>query len=1132
MGQTLSDKIATVTLNPMVINATTVNEYDDPALLDITELSVAQNVIFDKKMIQKVPGTLKYNSDSGAQAVLALHRAYGRDGTKKFIRLANGILRSDGSAFGTTSLLSALTTTKLTPFIDINNRAYGVNQTDGVIRYDPVKDQAIKTAITGPLLRKKIAFFESDETWTKISPSGLVTQDTDHFQSDEFSGKSCTSLKLTDLYNNVWASRTFNLDLSVFDNGKPSSEDDLICFSTLVKTRPVFLAIIFYIGAGYSTSFAISLYITDFSNTEYEWKHWKLKKSAFIRNNNPNWNNVTGMVFGYTDGTFTNPIYIDKMFLQNKPIKAVEMRRQIASCNSGDGFTGTGVSIANDKWFEDNSSLKFSPNANETLTATANPLGAQVDLSTWPNGVASPTSDEIVFQIYVTDDADAKISATDPLILRLGQSSTVYWTYTWVTKTTLGIAGRKGQWIEVRVKKSSFSAIGGIADWTGIDYCVIIFDFQAATTAWIDDIHMDPYSAIRQIATFEASDGTWTITGQGSNNASDKEGQDGAGSTQCLKLMGVKSGQTLPKENQTSYAVRDWTGSGGMDLSTFDGSVASNTDDLITFWLYVYGPTKIKELSIYFDSTNPIAASFANAYKYTLVPSDIKTDFKWGKYINIAKGDFETIGTPAGWQYIGACKFELNSGGNDNKGSLVAAGMVLIDNLQLKRKQGNTGRYYYKYDFRVKDVKSACSEISEKVDVRGSFVSISNLSTSQDSRVTARDIFRLGGNYPSTWMLVKSIEDNTTTEVMDDVDDADLIYPMGDDVPQGNINIVPCANINYDPQTDRAIYWGDPSHKNRIYCSRPGYYHVVDENGYREMSDDVMFVQPWYGQNIVFFSHTKKKIVGDVANGDIVDIPSTLGACSYYAVKKVSQTLLGCAGWDNVYIFDGYKDIPIGDKVKNYFIGRETYLQYMVMGWHKDTIYIACRDDTGAPDYNSTVLRYFIPTKSWSILPNWRVNVWSNWDKQNDQNEFYYGDSIYRNIYKMNHTIYNFDGVNIISTFSTGWINNPESELSLHHIELKARGTTASYISVRGYKDYSAQYISNGSIVFPATRQWRTYTLGPKNIWNLLRGDAIKIEFVHSTAASDFDMKDIVLYFEKIPKRVTMNEIAVDHIIV
>jgi len=54
----------------------------------------------------------------------------------------------------------------------------------------------------------------------------------------------------------------------------------------------------------------------------------------------------------------------------------------------------------------------------------------------------------------------------------------------------------------------------------------------------------------------------------------------------------------------------------------------------------------------------------------------------------------------------------------------------------------------------------------------------------------------------------------------------------------------------------------------------------------------------------------------------------------------------------------------------------------------------------------------------------------------------------------------------------------PDSEIAVHMIELKAKGTATSTIGFLGYKNMSATECCSGVITL--TDDWKTYTLGPR----------------------------------------------------
>lgn len=1130
MGQTLSDKVQAVTLEQIVFNPKTVNNYKDNTILSPNELAQGDNIIFDDGVIEKVLGTTIGNSDSpGNNPVYGLHRAYAKDGTRVALRLSNGTLKSGPAAFATT-VLSSLATAKRTPFINVNGKAYGINETDGIIRYDPKKATGILTGVVGPYLRKKISFFEADETWTT---AGGASASVSTYRVDEFSGNSMQSLKIPVAASSSASSyRTVSLNLNVFDNSKVSDGNDLICLRSLHDIRNYVDKIVIQFSTGdatFTNYYQTELKQADFEEGDFEWSDWEVKKSAFTNGGTPTgWDNVNAIGITATAnanvpvGQYLN-IYCDYMFLKAGKPEAKELKRKIANCDSTEswaivppGATGA-VTIVSNPYYEGYSSLRLGTGATD-----ANGVIPSVDLSVWPDGTASQTSDEIVFRIQTS--AKVLITNTDPLVLELGTSNGIYWEKTWATLAALGVTG-DGAWYEVRVRKSAFSAVGGIAAWTGIDHIGFRTSALGAGYMYIDDVHMEQLAETVMIADME-SDETWVFSTDGGGNALGKQITDTIRTglvegSQCLKIWGQTVVGTSYPQSSAWYTF-------GADkkLTEWADASGSSTDDYISFYLFHGAYNLIEWVEIWFDNNS--TTTFADAYYYRVPKEDFEQgDKAWdknykGKEIKIQKKNFsEKVTTPGagGWDQIRSIKFIVSC--------KTTAGYVTIDNVVLKRKVGVEGRYYYKYAFVMAngggEIQSALSEQSEHVDVKGSFVSLTNVSTSQDSRVTARKIYRLGGSYANTWMLVKTIADNTTTTVVDDKFDEDLKLSLGEDVPVGNINSVLGNNLAYDPESDRILYWGDPTYRNRVYYSHPTYYNIVDEAGYREFEDEVMGVVPWYGQNVIFFKNRIKKVMGDLPTGDLSDIPSNVGSCTYWAFAKWKQAI-PFVGWDNVYLFDGYKAEPIGDDIKGYFKGREAYLTDVSVTVHKDCLYVTCMDKTGTPTYNTIVLRCYLPTKSWTVHPNWNVKTWSLWDQGADSNEIYYGDSITGNIYSLNSSTFRFNATAITSTILTGWFSFPDAEIALHHIELKAKGTAASSLTINGYKNFGSSSCS-GTITL--TTNWVTYTIGPKNIWNLLRGDHIKIQFAHATDNAYFKMKDVVFYFEKLSKRIAYSEVTI-----
>lgn len=1112
------DKTRSTVLQPIIINPKTVDTYQDAALLPVESLSQADNIILDDGMIEKVPGTVKVSAGNlTSAAVMGLHRTYSPAGTKRALKMYNGTLYStstNDAPNGTTSkfaisVLTNLATNKITPWVDVRGKAYGVNETDGIIRYDASTGVGVKTSIVGPFQRKKIAFFEDDETWTTTNGGSQVTTVS---RPEEWTGKARQSLRLYCSAGSSTASASCNipLNLSVFSDGKSVSDNDLISFHTFHGTRNNLSCVkIDFSTRGTNFSHFYRAYIDEekFTDGDHEWTKFNIRRGAFTKvSGSPDWSKVSAVRITAKSNTIgATTVHFDYMYLKSTPITANGTRKDLFNCeNSNATWTGTYQSYSTKKQHEGLRSIRLARSGGFVSAACA--LSTPVDLSKWADGVSTDTSDELVFHMYFDDIT--KIADTDPLIVRVGSSPSDYYTRTFTKLSAAGIDGSK-QWIEVRIPKARLSAATNSPDWSAIDY--LYFQTSSLTSGYniyLDDCYFEQKIAVKEILGFE--DEVITFTGNG-EIAVDKVGKGKVTEgTKCLALWSPK-GSGLGE----SYGIWD-TSSSPIDLTEWDDGGNSTTDDEICFSLYHTNAKHIEYVEIYLDNNS--LATFANCYKYRVTRdmfAHAGAKNKVGKEIRIKKADFDKVGNSGSWSTIGAVKFLSYS-----KGDKSTSG-VYIDNLVLRRRTGVTGRYYYRCVFKIADIYSACSEDSDYIDSTGSKVVLTNVPTSQDSRVTSREIYRMGGSYPNDWGLVKIIEDNTTTVVTDDMDDEEITYFMGDEVPQGWINSVLCNNLTYDPYSDRMYYWGDPTYKNRVWYSHVGFYHVVDEWGYRDFPDDVQFVQPWFGQNIIFYRHSIQKIVdGDLTEGQLINIPANMGACSYWAVGKPWRGMIPYVGYDNVYLFDGLRSQPICDENKGYFKGRESYLSTVNVGLCKDTLYIACKDKTGTPTYNDTVLRCYLPDKSWTILPDWNVNVWCNFDKQDDNNDLYYGSSASGHVYSINSTGWQFGTSNIASSVGTGWLSFPDSDIAIHTIEFKAKGTASSTLTFKGYTNLDATAKTQGTITL--TTNWQVYRLGPKGIMDLLRGNNIKLAFTQSGQNAWFKIKDIVVYAEKLSERVSI----------
>jgi hypothetical protein len=161
-------------------------------------------------------------------------------------------------------------------------------------------------------LRKKIAFFETDETWTGT----YVSADTTNYKTDEYSGPSSQSLKLshTDIGSLTGTRTGLTLNLAKFDNGMASTTDDYISFwiRHTVRLNVVSMYLQFYTDTtNYFTLFlAASSYLNLGDNI---WTKIKVNKSSFTSVLSPDWSNITSVkvivvILGATTINFDNLI--------------------------------------------------------------------------------------------------------------------------------------------------------------------------------------------------------------------------------------------------------------------------------------------------------------------------------------------------------------------------------------------------------------------------------------------------------------------------------------------------------------------------------------------------------------------------------------------------------------------------------------------------------------------------------------------------------------------------------------------------------------------------------------------------------------------------------------------------------
>src|SRR4030042_505320 len=414
MGKLINDKIAAETLETIVLNPTTINNYKENTILEKQELEVATSVIFDNGIIEKIPGTTLANTETPTNAVMGLHRAYGKGTEKVCLRLTDGDLKSGPAAFATT-VLTGLSSSKRTPFVNVKGKTWGINETNGIIRYDPKTVTGQLTNIISPHLMKKIAFMESDETWVGEQASNGV------YRPEEFSGNAVTSRHLSAAASGTGQSYSnLTLDLSQFANTKASDDNDTISFLAFhdIWNNITSLSIEFSTGdTTYAVKFMATIYQSSFEQLDFEWTPFDVKKGAFVATGAADWATVKSVRLTATaNANGALNMYVDFMHLKVAKPEAIPLNKSIITCESNTGETWTGdatlQSVAVKEGFR-SMRVKGEGGA-QTATCT---LGTAINLALWVDSSTSPVTDDLVFDIYT--NAVAQITDASCLTLNI-----------------------------------------------------------------------------------------------------------------------------------------------------------------------------------------------------------------------------------------------------------------------------------------------------------------------------------------------------------------------------------------------------------------------------------------------------------------------------------------------------------------------------------------------------------------------------------------------------------------------------------------------------------------------------------------------------------------------------------------
>ena len=280
----------------------------------------------------------------------------------------------------------------------------------------------MKTGIVA-FARKKIAFFEDDETWTTTNGCSTTTALACELRPEEWTGKSITSLRLncSAASTRASASCTIPLDLSTFSDGKAVTDNDFISFYTYHTNRTNLSAVRVHFstkGVDFSNSYTVYVDQELFSDGDFERTKFNLRRGSFESVGTPDWSKVSAVrIVAESNTAGPTVVHVDYMYLKPTPIVPKEQRRTLFNCESSTNETWTG-SYQSFDYKQQHEGVRSVKMARAGGAAGASlSLATPVNLDTWADGVSISTSDELVFHVRANDIS--KITNTNPLLLKV-----------------------------------------------------------------------------------------------------------------------------------------------------------------------------------------------------------------------------------------------------------------------------------------------------------------------------------------------------------------------------------------------------------------------------------------------------------------------------------------------------------------------------------------------------------------------------------------------------------------------------------------------------------------------------------------------------------------------------------------
>lgn len=1046
------------------------NAKDDPSEIGDTELQVAEATIFDDKVAEKAPGTTKINPtnqlESGAK-LDGVWRSYSKDGTPRLIAVCKGKVFS--SSDWTTALYEDLTAGKRCTFKDYGGKTIITNGYDDPIVYNPKTDLVEGAiAIQGPRQIKKVAYFETDETWT----GGAA--DKEAHVLDEYSGDSLQGRKLTSTGNWVVASREGAWDFTKFDDNENIGTWDFMDVSIFHRIRNDVeaIAIRFETSSGNYYNYQFTKDELDpEEQRDYQWTHLHIRKNAFTKTNSPNWATITAIRV-YLDGAAgkTTEITFDNIRFRRTPPIAGEFKKYIATFEEGDETWTGGAVDTNPKHVKEGA---MGRRLDDILTSAY--CDKSLDLTRWISGQDQSDSDEI--QIWAHVNNSSKVTS---VTLKLGDADLSDYFYYVFETFEKGL----NHWNKLTVKKSDFSETES-PDWAAIERIQV-----EAVIAVDGDVTFDQWVVVEK-------SGETSITEVEKGTAN--ETWNGGTWSRRFKKAGQWTRERIFDSSHVSGKMEVVFDEGHeKDLTAWDDASASTTEDFIAFfhkaWTAYAGAWVKTEIRI--DCNN---GNFeADYFKYTIDQDTKKKPGKYkGNYYHIRKRDFERVGTTEakGWDTVRGFRFMVYTG---SYFYWVGEVGVVIDDIVLRRKTGLDGRYRWKVVYKALDMLSAPSEATEWLDLTGERAFLHHIPISNDPRVKQKEVYRSSFSAEDQpFRYAFTIPDNTTTEYFDDIGDDHLGETMEErGVPSGTIKCP--KGMIVDEFKDQIVLYQDLENLDLIHYADPYYTYAWSELNARGLPTELVGGKVSFDNLYLFLRNGHiYRINDDLVTGRLTPLGEVFKAVSPWGICKVEEDI-AILGDKELNIFTGYEATDIGQAIAPYLDPINYKIEEGVLFYHQDHLYYSVETRAGG---SYKLLDCYVPLIKWEDR-GLEANCFCAYSGRGDKGELLFGGYdgyIYQlgTAYNSSMKIRSKDYGEVTTDLGKGFLFH-EKELQEIRVIAKGKDATSGALTLTLYKNGVTTGITK---TIPATGHldtvYHTYIIPLTGIEDVVIGEQIGFDITH-----------------------------------